>query len=570
MEGELLKADWYKLEETLFLSHSAVTAILKKCGIGIIIVDLEKPVLRLSREAYALLDLRDHSETIEIKGCKIAVNGKMKDGIVVCEIAGDESGKKIYALRSAYQDPSIMEELKELRNLSKDLQVIFDFSWDVIYVSDGKGISLRVSSACERLWGYSEKELVGRSVYELEKEKVFYPSITRMVLEQKQKVEAYQTTKNGRRLQVIGIPIFDEQNNIVRVVNASRDITDVNRLEKELEKARLLSERYRKKLQELREDKKQFDIIYRSKEIENIIGIIKKIAQTDANILISGESGVGKELFANLVHNWSSRKNGPLIKINCGAIPQALLESELFGFEKGSFTGASEKGKPGLVEMAHGGTLFLDEISELPVNLQVKLLRLIQEKEFVRVGGLKPLHVDIRIISATNQDLSKLVEKHRFRSDLYYRLNVLPITIPPLRERREDIPVLIHHFLERFNEKYTTNKFISSETVDLLVNYHWPGNVRELLNLIERLVLCVDEQVISSAHLPADMKPVMHTGITIEINSIVPLKEAMEMLEKKLVGKAYRQYGTTVKAAEVLKIDQSTASRKINRYCLKK
>jgi len=472
----------------------------------------------------------------------------------------------VYLFQDQTQWQQFMQEIKSYRDFSLDLKTIFDAAFDVLYVSDGDGNTLRVSSACERLWGLKEEELVGKNVRELEREGVFNPSITRLVLEQKKQVSSFQTTKNGRRLYVVGTPIFDEEGNIIRVVNASRDVTELDMLQQEIENVKTLAQRYQQELMELRSKEYQSEnIIFRSNSMKQLMSFVYKIASVDSTVIVSGASGVGKEVIAREIHKLSERHSKPFIKINCGAIPEALLESELFGYDKGAFTGAKYSGKPGLIELADTGTLFLDEIAELPLALQVKLLQVIQEKEFMRIGGTNPIRVDIRIIAATNQNLLKLVEEGKFREDMYYRLNVVNLAIPPLRERADDIIPLAQHFLQKLNKKYFQSKQFLPEALDAFLTYQWPGNVRELENTVERLVVTVEPRMISLEHLPENMKARQGLGPKprFDCNEIIPLKEALAIVERNLLQLAMGRYHTTSAAAKALGVSQSTISRKL-------
>ena len=294
---------------------------------------------------------------------------------------------------------------------------------------------------------------------------------------------------------------------------------------------------------------------------------IIRVAQVDSTVLITGESGTGKELLAETIHANSARKEGPFIKVNCGAIPESLLESELFGYDAGAFTGARKEGKAGYFELANSGTLFLDEIGDLPLNLQVKLLRVIQSREIVRVGGIKPLKVDIRIVAATNRNLVDMVRRKEFREDLYYRLNVVPINVPPLRQRKEEIPSLVVHFLQVFNRKYKQVKRISPEVIDLFMEYDWPGNVRELENLMERLVVITPSDTITVQDLPSHFGNLAKDWSNkVHVLDIVPLREAVESVEKQILEKAYVQFRTTRQMARALKVDASTVVRKAAKY----
>jgi PAS domain S-box-containing protein len=471
-----------------------------------------------------------------------------------------------------FQNASVLEEVtKELdsyKNLSLDLKAIFDTSYDVIYVSDGQGITLRVSSACERLWGLREQELVGKSVYKLEREGVFKPSVTRMVLEKREKVSLIQTTKTGRRLMVVGTPIKDNEDRIIRVVNASRDITKVSKLQSELEEMKQLTEGYRQELMDLR-TKNEFEkqIVSQSEKMKKVVTFSRKIAQVDSTVLLLGETGVGKEIIASFIHKSSSRERNPFIMINCGAIPEALLESELFGYEQG--VEASKEGKLGLFEMANEGTLFLDEIGEMPLGLQVKLLRVLQERETIRIGGTQPIKVNVRVIAATHRHLGEEVKAGRFREDLYYLLNIILISIAPLRERREDIIPLILYFTEQLNKKYGMDKRFNPQLLKKLQGYNWPGNVRELQNIIERLIVTTDGAWIDPEELPEHIITSLTDQKSIQVNKIMPLNDAINLLEKELLEMTQKKYGSTTKMAEVLGVNQSTVSRKLQRHLKK-
>ncbi|HZH15478.1 MAG TPA: sigma-54 dependent transcriptional regulator [Archangium sp.] len=322
-------------------------------------------------------------------------------------------------------------------------------------------------------------------------------------------------------------------------------------------------------------------IIGESPQLQDVFKIIDKVADTPSTVLINGESGTGKELIASALHGASSRRDKPFIKINCAAIPHNLLESELFGYERGAFTGAVTS-KPGRFELADGGTLFLDEIGEIPVEMQVKLLRALQEGEFERVGGIKTTHVDVRLIAATNRDLQAEIEAGRFRKDLYYRLAVVPIVLPPLRERRADIPMLAGHFVEKYNRKLNKKiESISDDAMALLQAYNWPGNIRELENLIERVLLFADGPSITAKDLPDPIR--QGSGTPAPALSAAPLeastgegglKDIVRMkaaeLEKDLITKALEETGGNVtRAAKLLQISRKSLQTKMKEFGLR-
>lgn len=294
--------------------------------------------------------------------------------------------------------------------------------------------------------------------------------------------------------------------------------------------------------------------------MNKIMDLIYHICDLDATVLLLGETGVGKGYIAKVIHESSIRKEQPFVPINCGAIPENLLESELFGYEGGAFTGATKDGKRGLFEIAGEGTIFLDEIGDMPMNLQVKLLHVLDERKVFRIGGEKPIEVKGRIIAATNKDLKKLIEEEKFREDLYYRLNVVPINIPPLRERKEDIPALIKMFLNNYNKEHGTSKTISEKGYNILIEYDYPGNIRELENIVERLVITTFDDLVKDKQILEIVEPL--NKICIDSDEIIPLREAVEQVERKMLIAAFKEYKTTRKVAAALGIDQSTVVKK--------
>ncbi len=318
--------------------------------------------------------------------------------------------------------------------------------------------------------------------------------------------------------------------------------------------------------QELKGKYKFGNIIYSSPLMESVIKASSQVAESQVTVLIRGESGTGKELFASAIHYSSPRANKPFIKVACASLPENLLESELFGYERGAFTGALER-KPGRFEMANGGTIFLDEIGDMSLATQVKLLRVLQEKEFERLGGTQTIKVDVRVICATHRDLEEMVKEYKFRQDLFYRINVFPITIPPLRSRKEEIPILSAHFLEMFNKENKKHiKGLSRAALDVLLSYGWPGNVRELENVMERAVVLCQKELITPADLPPNLSamPVAET-----VPSGATLPEIVESLEKQKIEEALKAYGSQRKAAKALGITERMLGYKIGKYGIK-
>lgn len=432
-----------------------------------------------------------------------------------------------------------------------------------IITTDKDGIILNISPFFEKFYNVTSKELLGKSVFELENMGVFYPSAASKVLKTSQIITMLQKNKMGRKILVTALPIKDSNKNISRVICFSYDITDLFKIEEQVKILEKNAKLYIKNLKHIENKKINFsNVIGTGTEMQEIFKLITKVADFDVNILITGESGVGKNYLAKLIHNISKRCKSPFIELNCGAIPENLLESELFGYESGSFTGAKKHGKTGLIELAQNGTLFLDEIGELPLNLQVKLLKVIQDKTFNRIGGTKSIKINFRLITATNRNLKELIKQKKFREDLFYRLNVVSINIPPLRERKEDISYLILHFVDKFNKKYHLSRKFSESAVNDLVKYNWVGNIRELENVIERSLLISENNIISEDSLPKNIRE--NNKLNLEKNNT--LHERLDNYEKHIVLNAFKKYKTTVGVGKALGISQATAVRKIKKY----
>ncbi|MDR1246511.1 MAG: sigma 54-interacting transcriptional regulator [Clostridiales Family XIII bacterium] len=445
------------------------------------------------------------------------------------------------------------------------VETLIEAVHDDVFITDGEGNVLEVSRTFEKTYGLAKGEAGGRNVRELEEAGYFKPSVTLIVLKTGERTTISQKLKNGRDMVVTAAPIRDESGKIIRVISFSRDITEFLLLREQYSEMESRVERYREELCELRKEAREAeDIVANDEKTISLMKTLRRVAPFDANVMLSGESGVGKGLFARYIHSKSRRASGPFIEINCGAIPANLLESELFGYEKGSFTGALQQGKIGRVELARNGTLFLDEIGELPTDLQVKLLKVIQDKKITRLGGIKEIDVDFRLITATNRALTALIEGRAFREDLYYRLNVISVVVPALRERREDIVPLAAFFAGQFNRRYRMNKHLSGEVYAMLTARRWPGNVRELANFVERLMITSEGDRI----VPADVQDEaeFNDGRRTEELS---LPEAIERLEESYVRRAYAVAGSSAGAAKLLGISQPTAFRKIQKYIQK-
>ncbi|NGQ95810.1 sigma 54-interacting transcriptional regulator [Brevibacillus sp. SYP-B805] len=462
----------------------------------------------------------------------------------------------------------LQQKITELDKLNRELDAIIENSYDAIYITDNQGTTLKTNSAIERITGIPKEYYIGKNTRDLMQRGILKESVTFKVLEQRRPVTVVQSNFAGKETLMTGTPVFNEEGEIEKVVTNIRDLSELNQLCHELNKALELNDQYRKELEKLKTKAcRDPDVIVESRRMREIYDMADRIADFDATVLILGETGVGKDLLARHIYRASSRfGKGEFVKVNCGAIPHNLLETELFGYEAGAFTGASRSGKPGLFELAHEGVLFLDEVGELPLALQVKLLRVLQDKQVQRVGGTRPKSVDVRLIAATNRNLKEMVQKGTFREDLYYRLNVIPIAIPPLRERREDILPLVQYFLKHFQEKYQIDREFSRELKEFFYQYHWPGNVRELSNLVERLVLIVPATCITLDDLPSEYRQKEEQPLsTAKIKS---LKEAIESAEREMLTIAVEKFNSTYKIAEELGTSQATIVRKLKKYRL--
>ena len=451
---------------------------------------------------------------------------------------------------------------------------------DAVFIDDADGVCQWCNDACEEMYNIEYDEIVGRHVEDLEKSGIFTPSVTRRVLEEKREITIIHENRFGRRLLTTGSPVFVPMTSgewvaagegrysrtIAFVLTTSRDITQISTVQEHpdtpgsaLLKAGNL---------DVPEDVGSSFIVSESEAMHNVMALTKKLASVNTTVLITGESGVGKGLIARRLHEEGVRWKKPFVTVNCGAIPENLIESELFGYVAGAFTGSRADGKRGLFEAAQDGTIFLDEISELPLNLQVKLLQVIQERQITPVGGTRPIPVDVRIISATNRNLEELVKEGRFREDLYYRLNVVPINVPALRERPADIIPLIQMNIARCNRELGETKSISPDALSILLKYPWPGNIRELQNIIERLVITTSHNVITEDDIFIFIKEAAEDN---QINyADTSLAAALERAEKEILSRALENYKSTRAVARVLKVSQPTVVRKLNKYGLVK
>jgi PAS domain S-box-containing protein len=463
---------------------------------------------------------------------------------------------------------SFSEGTDVFRNMKYWLDAVIDSSYDGLWICDHSGTVIRVNRASERINQMKAENVVGRNIRELVAEGLFDKSVTMEVLKKKTSITMLSQLRGGKKALVTGNPLFNDKGELVYVLTNERDISEMDDLRNQLQETQTLARGYISKLAEL-EGIDFSSVIYRSEKMDSLLHMLLRMAKVDAAVLLLGESGVGKGIIARLIHENSERSEGPFIRVDCTGIPETLFESELFGYERGAFTGARMEGKAGLFELAEKGTLFLDEIGDIPLSSQAKLLRFLEGYEIVRVGGSKPKIIDTRIIAATNRNIEEMVELKQFRKDLYYRIHVVPLAIPPLRERREDIPPLAFHFLDQFNRSYGRDTVMSPDVIDVLCKLDFPGNVRELKHLIERLVVSVEKKHIDITDLPKKLRdPVSVFSCGAELPGDLSLKEAVSRYEQLLLQGAVNKHSSPQRVAKVLKVHRATVSRKMKRYCI--
>lgn len=477
----------------------------------------------------------------------------------------------------------------DFHSLNIDLCTILDALEDPIHIIDTDGILVFANLAWEKLIGLPRESAVGLYIndaisrgnqgfyFSIEKDEdsraaqfthfdqKLFDSIALTALEKRKRVSMFAYSSSKNRFMLTSIPLY-KGDRLQYVLTWCLDLTNFSQLcddlQSAIEKNKLISE----ELEFYRKMTTSQNMIGKCPQMIALMKTVEYVAGTDATVLITGESGVGKEVLTNEIYQRSGRKGKPFIRVNCASIPESLMESELFGYERGAFTGAV-KSKPGMFELANHGTLLLDEVGELPRALQPKLLRALQEREIIRVGGISTIPVDVRLIAATNQDLEAMVEGGTFRRDLYYRLNLIPLHIPPLRERGDDIPLLAVHFLEKFNAKYGKKKELTDEAMQIMKEYPWPGNIREMENLLERLVIIGEEHWLTAPRLMAILENGDGAALRLDPSG-ASLKDMVADYEKKLLKEALTRYGTTYKTAQALNTSQPTVARKAKLYGL--
>lgn len=579
------------LKDILHDAIKSLTSVVINVGLtdyGMIVINDEGKIVYFNVNAESILGMKGrnlygiHVNKVihDSRLCEVVRKGQpqyMKklqaDGITLCSNRfplhkGSEIIGAVGIFRDISENEQLLQNMRNLRGLNLDMVGVLESMSDGIVVMDNRGKVIRINSAYETITGLSANQILGESVDFLI-ERGCMPALVFPTVLEKTKTFNVIKTIGGRDFLIVASPAFGSEGRLIKIVVILKDIDFLNELILNLRVTKEQAPRCSQSVTP-RDRISQEDMVATSLAMRRVVSLAHKIAHVDSNVLITGETGVGKEIVARLMHKCSNRMEGPFIKLNCGAIPESLLESELFGYESGAFTGAKKDGKMGLVELADGGTLFLDEVGDLPMNLQIKLLRVLQEREVMRVGGTKCKKVDFRLIAATNRDLEELVKGNLFREDLFYRLNVIPVFIPPLKDRKEDIVPLIMFFLNKFNKKHGLNKKLSSEVIQSLLNYDWPGNIRELENTVERLMVTSDGAIISINDLTnrglREKGPVVRESRS----SSKVLVNVMEETEKKLVYEALQLCKTTREMSKILGISQSAVVKKMKRHGITK
>ncbi len=463
-----------------------------------------------------------------------------------------------------------IEEIEKLYGKMPHFCYMAEHIYDSVHLTDGEGKILFVNEAYTRTTGITKAQCIGRTVQDIEGEGLLYKgSVTEEVILTGKRVNSIAYIYGlDKEVLVTGTPVFDADGKLAYVLCSTRDIDGLNEMKTHLKTLKADLGKGRQELEYLRlQQTRDLYVIEDSQQMKAILELVRNIADMDVTVLITGETGTGKEVIADQIYLNGNRYGKPFIKVNCAAIPVGLLESELFGYEEGAFTDARRGGKIGMFELANNGIILLDEIADMSLEMQAKLLRVLQEREIVRIGGTKPIKLDVRIIASTNKDLKNEMQKGNFREDLYYRLCVVPIQIEPLRNRKDEIPHLVQSFIGKFCRKHRKQIIVDSDAMEMLVEYDWPGNIRELENLIERLVVTNSSGVVDSITLSLmlDITPFTLPGSKAWQEGKT-LKEYVQIYEKTLIKNALVKHGTIRKTAKILGIDHSTLSKKCKTY----
>lgn len=556
------------LEETTIANEQ----VLENIPLGIIVIDNNEYITTINKYALSFLGKNskevlgkkinnvipnsDLPKVLKTKQKEVGKSQHLNDHVLLSNISPIIYKDKVIGAISVFQNIS---EITGMKEVNERLKKILAYSHDgICFVDENRKISY-VNPAYEKILNVSSDDIIGMDLQDAS------PKGYRMnVFNTRTAIENVFYTKNGVNIIASITPIFID--NIFKgVLSISKPITAIKDILKMLKESEEKINYYKEELERQSKLNKSFtELVGNSTSLKETLLMADKASQSSTTVLIRGESGTGKELLAQAIHNSSPRKNNPFVRVNCAAIPENLLESELFGYEKGAFTGAV-KSKPGKFNIAHGGTIFLDEIGDMPKSMQVKLLRVLQEREFESVGGLITQKVDVRVIAATNRNLEEMIEEGEFREDLYYRLNVITLFLPPLRDRKEDLYLLIDHFINKISKKLDKNCSIDNDALKFLASYNWPGNIRELENVIERAVALCDNFMITSKDLP-----IYISNSALNNDNLINLRNGevatLEEYEKEIIKAAMNKYKSYNKAGKALGLTHRTVSLKCKKY----
>lgn len=556
--------------------------LLKSLRFGVVVLNEGGEVLLINDKARKILGMAEKAKVQALEPAIVNMKSVIRTGTSNLAVVALPGGRRVIVNASPFDmdgaagalciiltaeefESSVTREMDSFKKLAHDLEAIVENTYDGLYICDGRANTLKVNKAYQRITGISAKEVIGRNMKDLVAAGVYDRSVTLEVLEKRRPVTIVQELRGGKRTLVTGNPVFDQKKEIVLVVTSVRDITELVELKSKVHEQTLELNRYASELDKIKTLKEQQDrFVTANKKTIDLLETATKAARFDSNLLITGESGVGKGLLARMIHEASERKAGQFVSINCAGIPDELFESELFGYEPGAFSGASSKGKKGLLEVADKGTVFLDEIGDMSLKIQAKLLHVIEDKEMTRLGSTKTIRLDVRMIAATNQNLPALIAERKFRQDLFFRLNTISLVIPALRERPEDVVLLVTHFLSKLNERYKTDKRFSPRAIQALTSHPYPGNARELANVVEQAFLVSKERVIHADDLPFGA-PHVPIPEALSIDDKKPFHEVVEGIQYRMLKSAVEKYGSTRKAAKRLGVHQSTIVRRMNK-----
>lgn len=561
-----------EIDEIIDASIVANEQVLESLPIGIVVIDIDQNIITINQYALRFIgcDRKDvngkkinevipssqlaHVMLSNLKkyGSTLHINNRV--GLV--NSSPLFINEKIIGAVSVIQDVSDLIGMKEI---NEKFTKILENSQDMICFLDENGIINYLNPAYIKNFSKVSTDIIGKSIFDVSPK-----GLRAKVFKEKTLLKDVIHKKNGTNVISTIDPLFID-GEFKGVISTSRPVSLIKELMSKLNKSEQELDYYKNEfLRQLSKNSSFKNIIGSTRTLKDIMYMCQKASETTSTVLIRGESGTGKELIAKAIHNNSNRKNKPFVRVNCASIPENLLESELFGYEKGAFTGAVQS-KPGKFAIADTGTIFLDEIGDMPLSMQVKLLRVLQEREIESVGGIAPKNIDVRVIAATNRNLEEMIEEGSFREDLYYRLNVLGINLPPLRERKEDIPELVEHFITKLNKKLNKSILgINQDALNLLIEYSWPGNIRELENIMERAINLCDGDYIDSKYLPSYLKPIESTSfaLNIDVDHILPFEE----YEKQIIEAAMKKYKSFNKAGKALGLTHRTVSLKCKKY----